>query len=170
MTTIFFPKPDKNKTKKLLKHGRAYMRRLIECTTGHNNLNYLIAKQNIPWGCLGTMQILWRRTRNIWPLTKWMPMLPTSPLWYSTKPTYHQLTKVELGRYNSLLAYTSHWWSYDLWVVMTQTIPVGPGMGGTPLPLTLGTRTQSTVGMPLCLSYREGWMSTLLEEWETGTS
>ena len=28
MTKIFFPKPDKNKTKKLLKHGRAYMRRL----------------------------------------------------------------------------------------------------------------------------------------------
>ena len=30
MTKIFFPKPDKNKTKKLLKHGRAYMCRLIE--------------------------------------------------------------------------------------------------------------------------------------------
>ena len=44
MTKIFFPKPDKNKTKKLLKHGRAYLRRLIECTTGHNNLNYLQSK------------------------------------------------------------------------------------------------------------------------------
>ena len=44
MTKIFFPHPDKNKTKKLLKHGRAYMRRLIECTTGHNNLNYLQSK------------------------------------------------------------------------------------------------------------------------------
>ena len=44
MTKIFFPRPDKNKTKNLLKHGRAYMRRLIECTTGHNNLNYLQSK------------------------------------------------------------------------------------------------------------------------------
>ena len=44
LTKIFFPKPDKNKTKKLLKHGRAYMHRLIECTTGHNNLNYLQSK------------------------------------------------------------------------------------------------------------------------------
>ena len=44
MTKIFFPKPDKNKTKKLLKHGRAYLRRIIECTTGHNNLNYLQSK------------------------------------------------------------------------------------------------------------------------------
>ena len=44
MAKIFFPKPDKNKTKKLVKHGRAYMRRLIECTTGHNNLNYLQSK------------------------------------------------------------------------------------------------------------------------------
>ena len=40
MTKIFFPKPNKIKTKKLLKHGRAYMRRLIECITGHNNLAY----------------------------------------------------------------------------------------------------------------------------------
>ena len=39
MTKIFFPRPDKNKMKKRLKHGRAYMRRLTECTTGHKNLN-----------------------------------------------------------------------------------------------------------------------------------
>ena len=38
------PRPDKNKTKKLLRHSRAYMHRLIECTTGHNNLNYLQSK------------------------------------------------------------------------------------------------------------------------------
>ena len=44
VTKIFFPRPDKNKTKKLLKHGRTYRRRLIECTTGHNNLNYLQSK------------------------------------------------------------------------------------------------------------------------------
>ena len=44
MTKIFFPNPDKNKTKKLLKHGRAYLRRIIECTTGHNNLHYLQSK------------------------------------------------------------------------------------------------------------------------------
>ena len=44
MTKIFFTKPDKSKTKNILKHGRAYMRRLIECTTGHNNLNYLQSK------------------------------------------------------------------------------------------------------------------------------
>ena len=29
MTKIFFPKPDKNKTKKILKHGRAYLRCLL---------------------------------------------------------------------------------------------------------------------------------------------
>ena len=39
MTKNFFPRPDKNNTKKLIKHGKAYMSRLIECTTGHNNLN-----------------------------------------------------------------------------------------------------------------------------------
>ena len=44
MTKNFFPKPDKNKTKKLLKHGRAHLRRLIKCTTRHNNLNYLQSK------------------------------------------------------------------------------------------------------------------------------
>ena len=37
MTKNFYPFPDQNKAKKLLKHDRAYMKRLIECTTGHNN-------------------------------------------------------------------------------------------------------------------------------------
>ena len=44
MTKIFYPRPDKNKTKKLLKHGGAYMRILIECTTGHNNVHHLQSK------------------------------------------------------------------------------------------------------------------------------
>ena len=41
MSKKLYPHPDKKETKTLLKHGRAYMRRIIECTTGHNNLNYL---------------------------------------------------------------------------------------------------------------------------------
>ena len=44
MTKTFFPPPDKTKTKTPLRHGGAYMRRIIECTTGHNNLNYLQSK------------------------------------------------------------------------------------------------------------------------------
>ena len=44
MTKIFYPTPDKNKAKQVMKFSRAYLRRLIEITTGHNNLNYLQSK------------------------------------------------------------------------------------------------------------------------------
>ena len=44
MTKTLFPRLDKTKTKTPLRHGRAYTHRLIECTTGHNNLNYLQSK------------------------------------------------------------------------------------------------------------------------------
>ena len=81
-----------------------------------------------------------------------------------------QNTLLEPWRHNSLLTHTTLDDSLTLNYCFDQLIRVGPGMGGTPLPLILCSCTQSTVGMPPCLSYREGWMPTLLEEWETGTS
>ena len=105
----------------------------------------LLTKQNLPWGCLWAMQILRRRTRNLRPLTQWMPLFSTSSLWYSTESTHPEHTKLELWRHNSLLPHTIHWWSSDIWVIADQQTRVGPGLGGTPLPLISGTCTQSTV-------------------------
>ena len=41
MTKIFYPKPDSNKAKKILKLNRGQLKKLIELITGQNNLNYM---------------------------------------------------------------------------------------------------------------------------------
>ena len=41
MTKIFYPKPDSNKAKKILKLNRGQLKKLIELVTGQNNLNYM---------------------------------------------------------------------------------------------------------------------------------
>ena len=41
MTKIFYPKPDSNKAKKILKLNRGQVKKLIELITGQNNLNYM---------------------------------------------------------------------------------------------------------------------------------
>ena len=41
MTKIFYPKPDSNKAKKILKLNREQLKKLIELVTGQNNLNYM---------------------------------------------------------------------------------------------------------------------------------
>ena len=41
MTKIFYPKPDSNKAKKVLKLNRGQLKTLIEPITGQNNLNYM---------------------------------------------------------------------------------------------------------------------------------
>ena len=42
MMKIFYPKPDTNKAKKVLKLNRRQLKTLIELITGQNNLNYCI--------------------------------------------------------------------------------------------------------------------------------
>ena len=95
MTKIFFPKPDKNKTKKLLKHGRAYMQRFIECTTGHNNLNYLQGKyiQTTSPNCADSAK------RNQKPLTTYSMNFNKHAL-TSSKSTHPKHTYLELGRHS----------------------------------------------------------------------
>ena len=41
MTKIFYPQPDSNKAKKILKLNRGQLKKLIELVTGQNNLNYM---------------------------------------------------------------------------------------------------------------------------------
>ena len=41
MTKIFYPKPDSNKAKKVLKLNCGQLKKLIELITGQNNLNYM---------------------------------------------------------------------------------------------------------------------------------
>ena len=41
MTKIFYPKPDSNKSKAILKLSRQQLKTFIEIITGQNNLNYL---------------------------------------------------------------------------------------------------------------------------------
>ena len=44
MTKIFYPKPDSNKAKNILKLNRGQLKTLIKLITGQNNLNYLNKK------------------------------------------------------------------------------------------------------------------------------
>ena len=121
MTKIFFPKPDKNKTKKLLKHGRAYLHRLIECATGHNNLNYLQSKIY---------------PEDVSELCRFCEEEPETFDHLLNECPCFQQARFDILQ-NQPIQNTLNWNSE---------------LGGTPLPLISGTCTQSTVGMPLCLS------------------
>ena len=132
MTKIFFPKPDKNKTKKLLKHGRAYMRRLIECTTGHNYLNYLQSKI-YPEDVSELCRFCEEEPETFDHL---LNEKKTSQVWHPPQPTHHQHTKMGLRRHNSILPHPIYWWSTDIWITTDQLDRFWPG-----LPLTLGTGT-----------------------------
>ena len=160
--------PDQIKTKR----RNCYMRRLIECTTGHNNLNYLQSKI-YPEDVSERHNCVDFAKKNQNHLTTYSMNVPASnrgQVWHPPQPTNHQHTKMGLRRHNSILPHTFYWWSHDFWITSDQLTRFGPGLGGTPLPSILGTWIESIAGMPLCLSYREGWMPALLEEWETGTS
>ena len=108
MSKIFYPHPDKNKTKKLLQHGRTYMRRIIECTTGHNTLYYLEGKiypEDVPELC----RFCEEEKETFGHLaTQRMPMLPTSSLRHTTQSTNYKHYKMGLCRHNIILTHTNH--------------------------------------------------------------